>query len=160
MLSEPRLTLVNGVFLVSLGSVLVYMGASGDTDFPFSWLGISLGIAAIFLGAALIVRIRNTLEYHPLLEAKPLNKFGGWLRFLQVFSIWRIIFLIMEFARVMLGNLEWNEQELVVLTLFYMGRTVLLVLTVLIINLGPMSANSVNIAPSNRRITEWRRTRE
>ena len=58
-------TFVVGLLLAVLGVGLVYLGASGDTEFSFfgqNFKSTNVGIAAIFLGAALIVlNIRRTL---------------------------------------------------------------------------------------------------
>jgi len=59
------ITFVVGLFLSIIGIILVYLGATGNTEFNFfgqSFKSSNVGIAAIFLGSAMIVlNIRRTL---------------------------------------------------------------------------------------------------
>ncbi len=57
---------ITGIALGILGIILVYQGATGDTEFTFfgqTFKSTSIGIAAIFLGATVIVLlVRRTLK--------------------------------------------------------------------------------------------------
>jgi hypothetical protein len=73
--SEPHAALLSqiavgsfivGAFLAALGVILVYLGSTGDTEFNLfgqTFKSQSVGVAAIFIGAVLIVlNIRRMLN--------------------------------------------------------------------------------------------------